>query len=107
MRDFLQSLRSSERLAKPPKTPSPRSDTEIANPDAQMEIAPMSQAEPSAFASTMFSSPVPSAPSASLFTLPYIAATTAATDPFAGPSPDDVVIAAQSKGPTLSGNPKK
>lgn len=84
------------------KTPSPKSDAGMTDPDTQMEIAPISQAEPSAFASTMFSSPVPSAPSASLFTLPYTAATTAATDPFAGPSPDDVVMAAQSKGSTIS-----
>lgn len=58
-------------------------------------------AEPSAFASTMFnlrdrSSPTPSI---NLFTLPYTSSPTPpTTNPFAGPSPDDVVIAAQSKG---------
>lgn len=60
----------------------------------------LDQAEPSAFASTMFNSKDRSSPSRSinLFTLPYSASPTPpATNPFAGPSPDDVVIAAQSK----------
>lgn len=103
----LRKRKDSNPHEKPPKAPSPKKDTEMAVPDTRMEIAPINQAEPSAFASTMFSSPLPSAPSANLFTLPYNATATTATDPFAGPSPDDVVIAAQSKGPTLSGNPKK
>lgn len=63
----------------------------------------LDQAEPSAFASTMFNSKDRSSPSRSinLFTLPYSASPTpSATNPFAGPSPDDVVIAAQSKGST-------
>jgi elongation factor 1 alpha-like protein len=92
---------------KHPKAVSPKIEIEMLDTDTQTEIIPVDQAEPSAFASTMFSSPMSSAPSANLFTLPYTATATTATDPFAGPSPDDVVIAAQSKGPTLSGNPKK
>lgn len=63
----------------------------------------LDQAKPSAFASTMFGSRdrFPTSLPANLFTLPYTAtATPATTNPFAGPSPDDVVIAAQSKGST-------
>jgi elongation factor 1 alpha-like protein len=63
----------------------------------------LDQAEPSAFASTMFGSRdrFPINLPANLFTLPYtVTATPATTNPFAGPSPDDVVIAAQSKGST-------
>jgi elongation factor 1 alpha-like protein len=103
----LRKRKDSNPHEKQSKAPSPKKDVRTVDPDTTMDIAPIDQAEPSAFASTMFSSPIPSAPSANLFTLPYTATTTAATDPFAGPSPDDVVIAAQSKGPTLSGNPKK
>lgn len=71
-----------------------------------MDIEPLDQAEPSAFANTMFSNTSPPAPAqASLFSLPYAAnVTSIVTNPFAGPSPDDVVIAAQSKGST---NPVK
>jgi elongation factor 1 alpha-like protein len=102
----LRKRKDSNPHEKQPKAPSPKKDVQTADPDAPMDIAPIDQAEPSAFASTMFSSPIPSAPSASLFTLPYTTTATTSTDPFAGPSPDDVVIAAQSKGPILSGNPK-
>jgi len=83
-------------------------ETEQNDPDTQMDITPLDQAEPSAFADTMFSKPTRQHPS-NLFTLPYVA-TTAATqtaDPFAGPSPDDIVIAAQSKGSTTLNGPKK
>jgi len=83
-------------------------ETEQNDPDTQMDITPLDQAEPSAFANTMFSKPPRQHPS-NLFTLPYVA-TTAATqtaDPFAGPSPDDIVIAAQSKGSTTLNGPKK
>lgn len=64
-------------------------------------ISESDQAEPSAFASTMFKSRDHSSsnPSINLFTLPYTASPTPpVANPFAGPSPDDVVIAAQSKG---------
>ena len=102
----LRKRKDSNPHEKQPKAPSPKKDVQTTNSDTPMDIAPIDQAEPSAFASTMFSSPIPSAPFTNLFTLPYTATATTATDPFAGPSPDDVVIAAQSKGP-ISGNPKK
>lgn len=79
-------------------------------PSETSEDAPMSNpplhldpVEPSAFASTMFSSRghPPLSHQANLFTLPYTAAQNpASTNPFAGPSPDDIVRAAQSKGST-------
>ena len=102
----LRKRKDSNPHEKQPKAPSPKKDVQTADPDTPMDIAPIDQAEPSAFASIMFSSSITSAPSASLFTLPYTAAAITSTDPFAEPSPDDVVIAAQSKGPILSGNPK-
>lgn len=79
--------------------------------DTQMDIEPVQQAEPSAFANTMFSTtsrPEHATTTASLFSLPYAAnVASTITDPFAGPSPDDVVIAAQSKGSTNPIRPKK
>lgn len=75
-----------------PSTPSPPEE-------------PPQQAEPSAFANTMFSSPsqTPRKPSGDLFTLPYTSSSaSAAFNPFSGPSPDDIVIAAQSKGSAIS-----
>lgn len=77
-------------------------------PDVPMEETALDQAEPSAFANTMFSSSSPKTTtprpnSSNLFSLPYSnTATPTTADPFAGPSPDDVVIAAQSKGSTTS-----
>lgn len=75
-------------------------------PDISIEDPALDQAEPSAFANTMFSSPSPATPrshTSELFSLPYSNNTAPTTaDPFAGPSPDDVVIAAQSKGSTTS-----
>lgn len=72
--------------------------------DEPLETTALDQAPPSAFASTMFSSTSqPSRQPENLFTLPYTASVSSpSTDPFAGPSPDDVVIAAQSKGSTNS-----
>ncbi len=69
------------------------------------------QAVPSAFASTMFGenkpTPIRSLPMA-LFTLPYSANRSAhSADAFAGPSPDDVVLAAQSKGSAHSAKSSK
>jgi elongation factor 1 alpha-like protein len=90
-------------------TPIERESTQ-SNPDIPMETPPLDQAEPSAFANTMFSNtsqPTSRQHPDSLFTLPYNAAkTTTIADPFAGPSPDDVVMAAQSKGSTISAHPK-
>lgn len=69
------------------------------------------QAKPSAFACTMFGNSEPTpihSPPRALFTLPYLANTSAhSTDAFAGPSPDDVVLAAQSKGSAHSAKVSK
>ncbi|KUJ12554.1 uncharacterized protein LY89DRAFT_623737 [Mollisia scopiformis] len=84
---------------KVPKAPHDR-EPDLPPADVQMEMEPIDQAEPSAFANTMFSnaSSPPPRRFESFFTLPYMnAATPTSTDPFAGPSPDDVVIAAQAK----------
>jgi len=92
---------------KAPKAPPIEKPVEV---DVEaMDTEPLDQAEPSAFASTMFSNKSPPAPAqASLFSLPYAAnVTSTVTNPFAGPSPDDVVIAAQSKGSTNPVRPKK
>lgn len=95
------------------KPPAPSAEREPApsNPDILMENEPLDQAEPSAFANTMFSNTLPAPPHQhpnNFFSLPYAAAATITTpDPFAGPSPDDVVIAAQSKGSTTSVRPQK
>ena len=102
----LRKRKDSNPHEKQSKTPTATKDVKSTVPHTPVDIAPVDQATPSAFASIMFSSPMPSASSASLFTLPYTATAAISTDPFAGPSPDDVVIAAQSKGPTLSGTPK-
>lgn len=90
---------------KAPRTPTKKSESETE--DSAPEAPPLDQAEPSAFASTMFSS-TSHAPSQQHFSMPYTATVAAPTaDPFAGPSPDDVVIAAQSKGSTNSVRPQK
>ncbi|CZT43313.1 related to elongation factor 1-alpha [Rhynchosporium secalis] len=95
-----------------------------AEDEVPVEETTLDQAEPSAFANTMFSSDstsptnAPRPSSANLFSLPYSNTQTDApttADPFAGPSPDDVVIAAQSKaksgggskGPPKTNNEKK
>jgi elongation factor 1 alpha-like protein len=91
-------------------TPIERESSKDANRDIPMETPPLDQAEPSAFANTMFSTPAkPFQQSDGVFTLPYNATPIANNDPFAGPSPDDVVMAAQSKGSTISASsrPKK
>ena len=83
----------------------------VARADASMPPPSIELAEPSAFASTMFGSAklkhfYPQ--SMSLFTLPYlIRRYRQSTDGFAGPSPDDIVIAAQSKGSAHSANDRK
>jgi elongation factor 1 alpha-like protein len=85
------------------------SDSDIVG--TPIEDTPLDQAEPSAFANTMFSNTSSTAPHQhpnNFFSLPYAAAAaTTILDPFAGPSPDDVVIAAQSKGSTTSVRPEK
>ncbi|EPQ67554.1 Bgt-3338 [Blumeria graminis f. sp. tritici] len=54
------------------------------------------KASPSEFASTMFSR-ISRPNSQPYFSMPYAAGTYQTADPFAGPSPDDIVLAAQSK----------
>lgn len=104
----LRKRKDSNPHEKPPKTSPPEKVPDKTNPDTPMYIVPIEEAAPSAFASIMFSSPGQPTPSTELFSLPYVVSNSTPTaDPFAGPSPDDVVIAAQSKGSTLSGNAKK
>lgn len=67
------------------------------------------QAAPSAFANALFSEGprATSAQSRSMFTLPYVQnIVVEATNAFAGPSPDDIVIAAQAKGSNVSAKPR-
>lgn len=78
-------------------------------PPSPEDIPFARQVEPSSFASTMFSSSSQPARKAgdNLFTLPTATVTAStAANPFAGPSPDDIVIAAQSKGSTISIRPR-
>jgi elongation factor 1 alpha-like protein len=79
-------------------------DRSLEIPSESEPVPALDQAPPSAFASTMFSSTFqPQRQPENLFTLPYTATVSSpVADPFAGPSPDDVVIAAQSKGSTNS-----
>ena len=89
------------------KTPRTPPVVEPIEEDEPRDIEPLDQAEPSAFANTMFSNTSPAPATANLFSLPYATnATSTATNPFTGPSPDDLVIAAQSKGSTNPVTPK-
>jgi len=69
---------------------------------ALQEIAPAADAaEPSAFAQALMgSTPVPSF-SRNQYPVPYMSFTTSIADAFSEPSPDDVVLKAQSKGSLL------
>lgn len=70
---------------------------------------PSLQAVPSAFANTLFAAPprVPSIHPKAMFTMPYVRnAVVEATNAFAEPSPDDVVLAAQAKGLHVSAKPR-
>lgn len=95
------------------KTSQPVDSIEQSSQPVEDEIPEpfVEQAKPSAFASTMFSDsePISTHPiPRTLFTLPYFANPSAdSTDAFAGPSPDDVVLAAQSKGSVHSTKPRK
>ena len=106
----LRKRKDSDPHEKAPTAAPAMRDPERISPQALTGDALLDQAEPSAFASTMFSSPDSAPPRQhpeNNFTIPYVATTsTTPTDPFAGPSPDDVVIAAQSKGSTISAKPK-
>jgi elongation factor 1 alpha-like protein len=88
---------------RPKKLPSPKQAPEPLQPKPPAVISDADQGEPSAFASTMFGNRPEASrqPHTNLFTLTFAANTSStATNPFAGPSPDDIVIAAQSKGST-------
>ncbi|TAQ87088.1 hypothetical protein B7494_g4603 [Chlorociboria aeruginascens] len=95
----LRKRKDSNPHQKTPKPPSSSSGPVQICPDIEMDDPLADQAEPSAFANTMFGNTRTSRQSTGdLFTLPYSSSTTvSSTNPFAGPSPDDVVIAAQSK----------
>ncbi|KAG4032684.1 hypothetical protein MFRU_006g01510 [Monilinia fructicola] len=85
-----------EKVLKPQFAPKDH-QTEI---EPAPESSPVYQASPSAFASTMFqtASATPRPQLEDMFTMPYNSEVlTTPANPFAGPSPDDVVIAAQSK----------
>lgn len=74
----------------PPPAPEPVDDGPIVEP-----------APPSAFALTMFGNDLSRTPQPlvnAMFSIPYVASIVNSADAFAGPSPDDVVKAAQSKG---------
>jgi elongation factor 1 alpha-like protein len=87
----------------------PSSRDVVVPESSNLDASPVYQAPPSAFASTMFQTaePRPAPPLDNKFTMPYISNPIAMpANPFAGPSPDDVVIAAQSKGSTHSARSK-
>jgi elongation factor 1 alpha-like protein len=88
---------------KPKKLPSPKETAQAMQPKTPADSSDADQGEPSAFASTMFGHQRKASrqPQEKKFTLTFAANTSStATNPFAGPSPDDIVIAAQSKGST-------
>lgn len=83
-----------EKIQKPP---TPEEEVKVVEEEPAIEL---DDAPPSAFASTMFGrsdSPRKRKPPP-VFSMPYnVASTVVNLDPFAGPSPDDVVMAAQSQ----------
>ncbi|CCU75861.1 elongation factor Tu GTP binding domain-containing protein [Blumeria hordei DH14] len=79
-----------------PKDKLPDSKDSLFNVDQET-----SKASPSEFANTMFSR-ISRPNFQPYFSMPYAASTYQTADPFAGPSPDDIVLAAQSKA-TASG----
>lgn len=106
----LRKRKDSNPHEKSSKAPPVETESEQSGQDRDLDTPAIDQAQPSAFASTMFGSKSNASPRqpANIFTMPYVeTATTPSADPFAGPSPDDVVIAAQSKGSTISTKPKK
>lgn len=105
----LRKRKDSNEHEKAPKGPQPKSDPRLSQPELPQDIPTVDQAEPSAFANTVFSSPSQATRPRqdNLFTLTFASdATPTAANPFAGPSPDDIVIAAQSKGSTNSARPR-
>lgn len=105
----LRKRKDSNEHEKAPKGPQPKSEPRPSQPELLQDIPAVDQAEPSAFANTMFSNPSQATRlrQDNLFTLTFASdATPTAANPFAGPSPDDIVIAAQSKGSTNSARPR-
>lgn len=105
----LRKRKDSNEHEKAPKGPQPKSEPLPSQPELLQDIPAVDQAEPSAFANTMFSSSSQTTRPRqdNLFTLAFASDTTpTAANPFAGPSPDDIVIAAQSKGSTNSARPR-
>jgi elongation factor 1 alpha-like protein len=96
---------------KTPQPVDPVEQTSLQPVENIMTVPSVEQAKPSAFANTMFGNSKPTpvhSPPRALFTLPYTANPSAqSTDAFAGPSPDDVVLAAQSKGSAHSAKASK
>lgn len=89
-----------EKVEKPPSVDEEESKM-VGDDNKEIQNIPEpDHAEPSAFASTMFSrtnSPQKKKPPPG-FSMPYnMASPNPPTDPFSGPSPDDVVLAAQSQ----------
>jgi elongation factor 1 alpha-like protein len=87
-------------------------ERELLQPEQDLPLLSVIEfTEPSAFASTIIGSRTETIyrqSSSSIFTLPSaFNPFLHSTDAFAGPSPDDVVIAAQSKGSALSANLRK
>lgn len=102
--------RKRKNLEPHPPTPQPSESVSQDIPTTQDNPPPTNmlsqpeivRASPSAFANTMFGH-YNSRPTSIPLALPYLqSAIQNSTDAFAGPSPDDVVIAAQSKGSALS-----
>lgn len=89
-----------EKIEKPPSVEEEESKMVVEEDHEIQNIPEPDPAEPSAFASTMFgrtNSPKKTKPPP-VFSMPYnMASPNPPTDPFSGPSPDDVVLAAQSQ----------
>ncbi|RDW85578.1 hypothetical protein BP5796_03903 [Coleophoma crateriformis] len=96
----LRKRKNSNPHEKAPKAPPIEVEPTQEREEMDLDQAQNDQASPSAFASTMFGSATTShRKPENIFTMPYTATivATSPTDAFAGPSPDDVVLAAQSK----------
>lgn len=103
-----QKRKDSEPHAKTSPPPEP-AEMVVSEPvKAQRALPDVETAPPSAFANTMFSRTASKAHS-TVFTMPYSTSKSileTSTDAFSGPSPDDVVMAAQSKGVKMTSQKK-